>query len=99
MTKTTLFALANVADTIIVAGYTAEERSIFDHTNDGVTPETLRLTDSHDADYYFPDQEVELLPNGEVLAMNVAVADHEDEKPHRLQFLIERPITVADLQK
>lgn len=95
-TKTTLFALAEMADTITVAGYTAESMCIEPFFGPD-RPRTLRLTCSDDVDYHFADQEVSLLDDGEVLANDCC--DDEDEPPtlYRLRFTVERPVTAADL--
>lgn len=95
-TKTTLFALAKMADSITVAGYTAESQCIEAYFGPD-RPRTLRLTCSDDVDYHFADQEVELLEDGQALAYDCC--EDEDEAPtlYRLRFTVERPLTAADL--
>ncbi|AHY45256.1 hypothetical protein [Stutzerimonas decontaminans] len=96
MTKTTLITLARIADNITCAGYRADVCNI--DTSQAPTRYALVLECDDGVSYTFPDQEVELLDNGEVLAWSDADSEDDGQSiQYRLRMTVERPLSCEDL--
>lgn len=99
-TKTTLFKLLDAADGVFLDDYEVEER-VYGVALGGATG-LVRLTAADETDYYFADQEVELI-EGHCYVTATAEDDYadgeaEDDEPHQLRFTVQRLLTAADLE-
>lgn len=92
----TLFALAEAASTISVAGEKAKEFDI-GHFDDQGKIATLRTTMDDYIEYHFADQQVSLLANGEVDALAEPDPGDDLKTQYRLRFTVERPIALTDV--
>jgi len=93
---TNLFLLAEIADKFVVAGYEVDFGSIDSHFGPEFPP-TLRLSFGDDVDYFFYDQEVELLDDGEVLAFDCSEDADVEPIKYRIRFTKEVPLSTSDL--
>jgi hypothetical protein len=96
MTPTNLITIAGIADNITCAGYLAESCNI--DNSQAPTRRVLMLECTDGVQYTFPDQEVELLDNGEVLAWSDPDSEDEGQSiQYRLRMTVERPLSCKDL--
>lgn len=93
-----LFALVTAADTVYVEAMEAAEVGFGHFVDTATSKDQLRLSCSDDCDYHFEDQQVVLMPTGEVMAIECPTDPEDEATTYRLLLTVDRPLSAIDLQ-